>query len=285
MTAPSTTRATARATPRATAHGWDCHAHLFGPYDRFPLATERSYTPPEAVRASYLALLERLGLSNGVLVHPSAYGHDHSLLFDALAAAPQLRGVVVTRPGDGLALKNLRARGVRGARFSHRSGAQANFAGSATFDDLRSLAPALADAGLHAELWTDCRALPGIAAQLAALPVPVVIDHMGGFDAAAGVDEPGFRALLDLLATGNAWIKLCAYRNLLTSPDPDAGRPFQQKMIDIHPERLVWGSDWPHLRVTPEPDAAALLQMFRDWAGDEALVQQVLVTNPAQLYV
>ncbi|MDB5858286.1 MAG: putative amidohydrolase [Ramlibacter sp.] len=267
-----------------SAAGWDCHAHLFGPYDRFPLAAERSYTPPEAVEAQYLALLARLGLANGVLVHPSAYGDDHSLLLTALANQSALRGVVVVRPGSPLPLGGLHAQGVRGARFSHRSGAGTNFAGSASFDDLRALAPALADAGLHAELWTDTAALPGIAAEIRALPVPVVIDHMGGFDVKAGVADPGFRTLLDLLATGKVWVKLCAYRNLLNAPDWQAGRPFQQAMVRANPERLVWGSDWPHLRVSPAPDAAQLLAMFREWAGSEALAGQVLRTNPQHLY-
>ena len=268
----------------AAAEGWDCHAHLFGPYDRFPLAAERSYTPPEAVESQYLALLARLGLANGVLVHPSAYGDDHSLLLHALATQPALRGVVVVRPGSPLALAGLRERGVRGARFSHRSGAGANFAGSASFDDLRELAPALAEAGVHAELWTDCKALPAIAAELQQLPVPVVIDHMGGFDVNAGIDDPGFRTLLDLLTSGKVWVKLCAYRNLLNAPDWEAGRLFQQKMIEANPERLVWGSDWPHLRVTPVPDATQLLTMFKDWAGSQAVANQVLRINPESLY-
>lgn len=271
------------AAPHAPA-GWDCHAHLFGPYHRFPLAPERSYTPPEAVAPQYLALLAHLGLGHGVLVHPSAYGEDHSLLLHALAAHSSLRGVVVVRPGSRLALPGLHGKGVRGARFSHRSGAGSNFAGSASFDDLRALAPALADAGLHAELWTDVQALPGIAAELKALPVPVVIDHMGGFDVAAGVDAPGFRVLLELLASGRTWVKLCAYRNLLDAPDWQAGRAFQQKMIEANPERLVWGSDWPHLRVAPSPDTAALLAMFKDWAGNDEVVRQVLEANPAVLY-
>ncbi|RYY71818.1 MAG: amidohydrolase, partial [Comamonadaceae bacterium] len=110
---------------------WDCHAHLFGPYERFPLAAQRSYTPPEATAPQYLSLLRRLGLDHGVLVHPSAYGDDHGLLLHALAAHPALRGVVVVRPGSPLPLAGLHAQGVRGARFSHRSGA-ANFTGSAS---------------------------------------------------------------------------------------------------------------------------------------------------------
>lgn len=270
-------------TPDAIA-GWDCHAHLFGPYARFPLAAERSYTPPEAIDSQYQALLARLGLAHGVLVHPSAYGKDHSLLLAALAAQPGWRGVAVLQPGDDLPLAGLHARGVRGARFSHRSGAGNNFAGSASFDDLRTLAPALADAGLHAELWTDTRALPDIAPQLLALPVPVVIDHMGGFDLNAGVDDPGFQVLLDLLASGRVWVKLCAYRNLLNAPDVEAGRVFQQKMIEANPDRLVWGSDWPHLRVTPVPDAAQLLAMFRRWCGTDAMAERILTTNPERLY-
>ncbi len=264
--------------------GWDCHAHLFGPYERFPLAADRSYTPPEAVEPQYMAVLRRLGLSHGVLVHPSAYGDDHSLLLHALSVQPALRGIVVVRPGGPLPLGGLRERGVRGARFSHRSGAGANFAGSASLADLQALAPALADAGLHAELWTDCGAIPEIAPLLKRLPIPVVIDHMGGFDVKAGVDDPGFRALLELLASGRAWVKLCAYRNLLLEPDWEQGRPFQQKMVEAHPGRLVWGSDWPHLRVAPAPDAVQLLDMFMAWAGDDAVVRQVLVTNPEQLY-
>ena len=270
-------------TPQAQT-GWDCHAHLFGPYARYPLAAERSYTPPEAIESQYATLLARLGLAQGVLVHPSAYGKDHSLLLAALAAQPAWRGVVVVQPGDALSLAGLHARGVRGARFSHRSGAGANFAGSASFDGLRALAPALADAGLHAELWTDTRALQDIAPQILQLPVPVVIDHMGGFDANAGIDDPGFRALRELLASGRVWVKLCAYRNLLTAPDPEAGRAFQQALIETRPDRLVWGSDWPHLRVTPVPDAQELLAMFRRWCGADAVADRILNDNPERLY-
>jgi predicted TIM-barrel fold metal-dependent hydrolase len=263
--------------------GWDCHAHVFGPYDRYPLAPNPSHTPPEATQAQYLAMLQRLGLSHGVLVHPSAYADDHSLLFDALAAQPRLRGVIVARPGQFASFDGLRAKGVRGARFSHRSGG--SFAGSASFDDLLQHAPALADAGLHAELWTDCRALPDIAADLRRLPLPTVIDHMGGFDWRAGVDEPGFRTLLSLLEDGTVWIKLCAYRNLFDAPTPELGRPFHQKMLAANPAQLVWGSDWPHLRVNPVPDANILLEHLKAWTGSETLVRQILVDNPTRLYL
>jgi predicted TIM-barrel fold metal-dependent hydrolase len=264
--------------------GWDCHAHLFGPYERYPLAADRSYTPPQALESQYLALLSQLGLSRGVLVHPSAYGEDFSLLLDVLAQQRQLRGVVVVRPGAQPSLAALRDQGVRAARFSHRSAAGANFAGSASFEDLLAMAPALADAGLHAELWTDCQLLPDIAQRLSELPVAVVVDHMGGFDVHAGVDDPGFRCLLSLVASGRAWVKLCAYRNLLRAPDFDLGKPFHDALLQANPSRLLWGSDWPHLRVAPAPAAADLLDVFKRWTACPALVAQILEHNPAALY-
>ena len=113
--------------------------------------------------------------------------------------------------------------------------------------------------------------------------MPVVIDHMGGFDASAGIDEPGFRCLLELLETGKFWVKLCAYRNLPRA-DIEVGRAFHEAMLDANAERLVWGSDWPHLRITPEPDAADLLDAFRRWTGSDELVERILVTNPDRLY-
>lgn len=270
------------------AAGWDCHAHLFGPYAQFPLAAERSYTPPEALDTQYLTLLAKLGLAHGVLVHPSAYGDDYALLFHALAAHPQLRGVIVARPDTRIDLNSLHAKGVRAARFSHRSGAGANFAGSASFDDLLEMRKPLADAGLHAELWTDCKVLPDIAGALRELPFPVVIDHMGGFDVEAGVNDPGFRSLLALLESGTAYVKLCVYRNLpgnaTDKSGMDAARPFHDALLRANPERLLWGGDWPHLRVTPAPDAGALLQWFKDWTASASLIDRILIQNPARLY-
>jgi predicted TIM-barrel fold metal-dependent hydrolase len=265
------------------AGGWDCHTHVFGPYADFPLADDRSYTPPEATQDDYVAHLARLGLKHGVLVHPSAYGEDDSLLRNALAAHPDWRGVIVKQRATRPELVELRELGVRAARFSQRSGAGANFAGSASFADLQAMAPDLANAGMHAELWTDCLTLDTLADSIGKLPIPVVIDHMGGFDVKAGVDAPGFRALLSLLESGQVWVKLCAYRNTLGGSLEQA-QPFQEAMMAANPDRLVWGSDWPHLRVNPAPDAAELLATFRRWAGSDERVRAVLIDNPARLY-
>ena len=264
--------------------GWDCHGHVFGPYDRYPLADGRSYTPPEALLPDYLTQLARLGLSHGVLVHPSAYGTNLTLLLDVLAAQPRLRGVIVARPGDLPTLNGLHDAGVRALRFSHRSSAGNNFQGSAAFEDLLTLTPALADAGLHAELWTDCKVLPDIAPQLRTLPFPVVIDHMGGFDVEAGVDDPNFRLLLSLVESGKVWVKLCAYRNLLKAASMALGLPFHQALVAANPAQLVWGSDWPHLNVAPAPDALQLLDMMKRWTANDDITRQILVSNPKALY-
>ena len=110
---------------------------------------------------------------------------------------------------------------------------------------------------------------------------------MGGFDVESDVDDPGFRTLLALLESGTVYVKLCVYRNLLGHPDMEAGRPFHDALLRANPDRLLWGSDWPHLRVTPAPDAGALLQLLKDWtasAGNSDLLDRILHHNPARLY-
>jgi len=228
------------------------------PYIADELRVTELFATVDPKNTRSIRLLTRLGLTNGVLVHPSAYGEDYSLLLHALSTHANLRGVIVARATTALHLEDLRAQGVRGARFSHRSGPAANFSGSASIDDLFSLAPKLAAAALHAELWTDCKALPDIAARLRTLPIALVIDHSGGFDVGAGVDDPGFRCLLSLVETGHVWVKLCAYRNTLHAPSIDLAKPFHDQMLAANAAQLVWGSDWPHLNVKPAPDTARL---------------------------
>ena len=126
--------------------------------------------------------------------------------------------------------------------------------------------------------------LPEIAERLRRMPVPIVIDHMGGFDVQSGIEDRGFQCLLSLLATGRVWVKLCAYRNLLQAPDFELGKPFHDALLRANPQRLLWGSDWPHLRVTPAPDAGTLLDTFKRWTASDELVAQVLEVNPAALY-
>lgn len=264
---------------------WDCHAHLFGPYEKFPLSDKRTYTPPEALVDQYLQLLDRMGIQNAVLVHPSAYGENHELLMEMLQSHARLRGVVVASSHSRLKLKGLRDKGIRGARFSHRSGAGSNFLGSASLADFDKLQSNLANENLHAELWTDCEAIQSIEKIILNSPVPIVIDHMGGFNPQSGINDPGFQRLLRLLDSGHVWIKLCAYRNLLNEPDWEIGKQFMQAMIKQNPDRLVWGSDWPHLRVQPTPNTATLFTQFKSWTLDATSMQKILQVNPSNLYI
>ena len=113
----------------ATKGAWDCHAHVFGPYEHYPLAANRTYTPPEALVQQYLGLLDQMGITHGVLVHPSAYGNDYRLLFETLQNNDRLRGVIVANAENTLNFTALHGQGIRAARFSHRSGAGTNFVG------------------------------------------------------------------------------------------------------------------------------------------------------------
>ena len=205
-------------------------------------------------------------------------------MLDCLEIEKSLRGVIVINATTPIEIKALRAKGVRAARFSARSGSNANFFGSASFEDFNHLKHQLSDSGLHAELWTDCKMLPQLEQQLLNSPVPVVIDHMGGFDVNLGVQDPGFQCLLRLMESGKVWLKLCAYRNLLQESHIDNGRPFHEKLTAVNPDRLVWGTDWPHLNVAPPPSTQSLLDTLVRWTPDKLVLQKILSINPSELY-
>lgn len=278
--------APSRALPRGAC---DTHAHVFGPYDRFPLADPRPYTPAEAPKAHYLAMLDQVGLDRGVLVHGSAHGWDHRAMLDAIATAPtRLRGIGTLPGNTPLAeLQRLHDVGVRGLRFTEVAGPTAaqRFDGRVGFDALHQLAPALRELGWHAVIWANAATLAEQADSLRALGVPLVIDHMGFFDVAAGLDAPGFDAVRRLVADGVAWVKLTVFRNAKEIPSHEDVQPFHDALVRANPERLLWGSDWPYLGMTTyRPTPAALLDLLDRWVDDEALLRRILVENPAALY-
>jgi predicted TIM-barrel fold metal-dependent hydrolase len=267
----------------------DCHCHVFGPAARFPYAEPRSYTPADAPLASYLALLDRLGFDRGVLVQPSAYGRDNAAMLDALTREPKrLRGVAVG--GAELTKDNLKqwhAAGVRGLRANEfRRGGKSFYQNGVGLTEIEPLLPAMADLGWHLQLWVDARDLPEMAAQLARVPVPVVVDHMGRMEHHHGVAHPGFRALLRGIGSGKFWAKLSGtYRLGATPPDYAHARPFHDALIAANADNLVWGTDWPHPRPDgPVPDAARLLAVFLDWTPNATDRQAILTDNPARLY-
>ena len=277
-------------TPQITLppNACDTHAHVFGPGAVFPYAAERSYTPPDAPVAAYLAMLDRLGFARGVLVQGSAHGSDNNAMLDALARNPdRLRGVAVGGAGSVAELEGWHANGVRGLRFNHFfRGGQLHYRGGVGLDAAHELAPKLADLGWHIQLWIDVKDLPATLPALRRLPVPVVIDHMGRTDANAGINTEGFQCLLKLLVEGGCWVKMSGAHRLSNDyPDYPLVRPFHEALIRANPDQLVWGTDWPHPRVEgPMPDAGRLLDLFQAWTPDAATRHRILVENPARLY-
>jgi len=265
----------------------DCHIHVFGPAVRYPFAAGRAYTPPEASFESYRTLvLERLGLGRIVLVQPSVYGTDNRAMLDAMANAgngggPAVRGVAAIGGEEESELAVLNAAGVRGVRVNRL------FPGSEEIDDLDQLAARIAPYGWHLQLLIDVAEDPGAVERLARLPVPVVINHLGHMPATLGRDHPGFRALLGLLRDGRAWAKLSAPYRLSAQDEPpyDDVRPLAEAILAAAPDRVVWGSDWPHPALSkPPPRPENLLDPLFDWIGDEDLRHRILVDNPARLY-
>ncbi|HKS63732.1 MAG TPA: amidohydrolase family protein [Xanthobacteraceae bacterium] len=267
----------------------DTHCHVFGPAAQFPYAPERSYTPPDAPLAKYLAMLDTLGCDRGVLVQGSAHGRDNAAMLDALEREPErLRGVAVAdRDTAAVTFGTWDALGVRGLRFNHffRDG-QLHYRGGVPLEDAKILAPILRDLGWHMQLWIDVKDLPDTIPVLKEIGLPVVIDHMGRTDARAGVTAPGFQALLRLLGQGGCWVKLSgAHRVSHMAPDYPDARALHVALVKENPEQLVWGSDWPHPRMEDEmPNAGHLLDLFNEWTEDDAIRRRILVDNPARLY-
>jgi 2-pyrone-4,6-dicarboxylate lactonase len=161
----------------------------------------------------------------------------------------------------------------------------AEFHGTVGYGALKALAPVMRELGMHAQIWTLCDLFSDQHRELIELEVPLVLDHMGAFDASRGTTDPAFQTMLGLLADGQIWIKLIAYR--LSSSYPDYGdiRPFHEAMLAANPDQLVWGSDWPHVRMTERmPDDGHLVDLCLEWTGDDELARKVFARNPACLY-
>jgi len=268
----------------------DTHTHIFGPLDRFPLAVEPRYDPPDAPSDGHQAMRRAVGLSRAVLVQPAPYGTDCSAMLDAIARADgALRGIALaTAATSPETLRALHAAGVDGLRFTEARmpGGGAPFPGSVGFADMVRLAPAMAEIGLHAQVWADCDRIAADADLLAGLGVPVVLDHMGRFDVARGPADPDFRRLLGLLAEGRVWVKLALCRNSDRHPDYPDLRPFHDALVAANPDRLLWASDWPFIGMgAGAPDPGHLIDLFDAWTGGDAgLRRRILADNPARLY-
>lgn len=269
----------------------DCHAHVFGPYDRYPLAEDRSYTPGEFPPDAFVAHLDRFGLARGVLVTGSASGTDNGAVLAALRQYPdRLRGVVVPSPattdGELDLWHDLGVRGVR-ANLFQRDG-HAVYRNGVGLEVLEALAPRIARRGWHVQVWIHAPDLPLLAPRLMRLGLPLVVDHMGRMATARGVEDAGFQHLCQMLARGEAWTKISgADRNTRGSCGYADVDPFAAALLQANPSRVVWGSDWPHINYfdpAQMPDDGALLNLLARWLPDAPLRRRVLADNPAALY-
>jgi len=261
----------------------DTHMHIFGPADRYPYIDERDYTPPDALMDDYLAMRSVLGFERTVVVQPSIYGFDHACTAEAVEALGHSgRGVAVldetVSDGD---IENLHQIGFRGTRFNLVN------SGGVGVGALEAMAARVAEFGWHIQVMVSDAVVAELAPRLARLPVMVVIDHMGRMNADDGVDQPGFRALLDLVDGGRCWVKLSGcYRIDFSGPPWPAAASFAKALIAAAPERLVWATDWPHpdLGKSLMPNDGTLLNALFDWLPDDATLRRILVDNPATLY-
>ena len=260
----------------------DCHAHVFGPVEKYPYAANRLYTPPPVTLDDYLAMHRAVGFERGVLVQTGLYGNDNRFIVDAIKAHPgRLRGIaLIGEDVSDRALRDLADGGVRGFRVNRTARTGLSFAVA------RRLAERVKELGWHVQFLLDVEDHPDLDTMLGSFDTEVVIDHMGRPDPRRGVAAPGFQALIRLLKSGRGFAKLSApYRTSLSEPPYPDMTPFAQALVVAPPDRLVWGSDWPHVLLDKTmPDDGELVDQIAVWVPDEAMRRRILVDNAERLY-
>ncbi|MGQ0546649.1 MAG: amidohydrolase family protein [Betaproteobacteria bacterium] len=264
---------------------WDTHFHVLGPQARFPYAPTRKYTPPDAPLAQSLALHDTLGVARGLVVHANTHGYENAVDLDAVERSNGRYLAVVrldakaTRAGCR-ALHQAGARGVRFA-FNPQHGGTLD---QAVFDHILKCIDGL---GWFVELHFEGAAIPGLRGWLQGIPAPVVIDHIGRVDVSAGLEQEPFAILCDLMKRENFWVKISGADRLTKKGPPyDDVAPFARRMTEIAPQRVIWGSDWPHTGLLDSarmPDDGRLLDALCRFVPDEAQRRNILVENPKRL--
>ena len=269
---------------KAPAGSTDCHFHINGPFGRYPLSPGRSYSPPEALVPDYQAMARTIGIERMVIVQPSTFGTDNLCTLDAveLLGRDNARAVVVVDDVvSERALSQMHERGARGVRFNAVSGNGTPLA------QLEALAARVAPLGWHIQFYTHGDQIVGLAPAIRKLPVTVVLDHLAGVQSDRGTSSPEFRATVELLQSGQAYVKLSGYRSSVKGyPYADVA-PIAKGYIEAAPERCVWGTDWPHPNLfgdTHMPDDGELFDLLGEWAPSDELRRKILVDNPARLY-
>jgi len=254
----------------------DTHAHVVGT----TFVSERTYTPPPASGADYLAMLDAVGMTHGVLIQVSGHGTDNSVLLDVLERNPgRLRGIALLEPDvPDRELERCRAAGVVGIRLNSLGNGGIGLAHLDTYERI------CADMGWHIELIANPGSLADIAARLGRLSVPYVLDHLAHVPVDETPTDPGARLVLALAADG-AWIKMSGAYRLSTVPGYGDTVPFARGVVEAAPDRVVWGSDWPHVGFWGRmPNVGGLLDVLADWAPDPETRESILVANAHRLY-
>jgi 2-pyrone-4,6-dicarboxylate lactonase len=262
----------------------DAHTHIFGPGDKYPYAPERSYTPPDAPLAAFQALHKRLGIGRAVIVNATVHGTDNRVALDAIAVSDgRYRGVAnidgtITEQGIGA----LHSGGFRGCRFNFVR----HLGGVPDMNVFHRIVAMIAPLNWHVDLHFDAIDLPDYAPVLAKLPVRYTIDHIGRVKAADGLDQPPFRTLIELMQRDEkCWVKASGFERVSAKGPPfhDA-IPFARKLVETAPDRVIWGTDWPHPNVKVMPDDGALVDLIPLFVPEPELQQKILVANPAKLF-
>jgi 2-pyrone-4,6-dicarboxylate lactonase len=259
----------------------DAHCHVFGPAAKFPYAPNRRYTPEDAPKEMLRALHDHLGISRAVIVQASCHGTDNAAMLDCIASDPQrYRGVAIVDDNFTNAdFDRLDAGGVRGVRFNfvkHLGGAPDMGVFNRVIDRIKGR-------GWHVVLHLDATDIVPLSDMIRGLPVPFIIDHMGRVPASAGVEQPGVRALIELSKLENCWLKVCGSERI-SMPPYTAAVPIAHALVAAAPERVLWGTDFPHPNATHEADEADLVDLVPQFAADPLAQQRLLVDNPARLY-
>jgi predicted TIM-barrel fold metal-dependent hydrolase len=272
----------------------DVHNHIVGPQSQYPMTATRTYTPPEASVAQLRALRTQMGVPRNVIVQPSFYGFDNSQLVDSLTElGTSARGVaVVPQDVSDAELKRLASKGVTGVRLNLATAGVRD--PKVAIDAINGFAPRFVSMGWHIQINTGLAVVAAIAPTVADLKVPVVFDHMANLEAEKGVNQPGFGAFVELVKSPNVYVKLSAPYNLSKRPDWADVTPFAKALIAAAPNRMMWGTNWPHpgnargaiTQITPYQvvDNPALLRAFAAWCPDAAMRKMILVDTPARLY-
>jgi 2-pyrone-4,6-dicarboxylate lactonase len=265
----------------------DAHCHVFGPGDQFPFAPQRKYTPCDASKDQLWALRDHLGFSRNVIVQATCHGADNRALVDALNASGDMaRGVAtITQDITDEELRELHNAGVRGVRFNFVK----RLVDALPFDSLEAIANRIKDLGWHIVIYFEAQDLPELYDFFTRLPTTVVVDHMGRPDVSKPADGEDFGLFLKLLSENeNFWSKVsCPERLSLLGPSQDYRDvvPFARKVVESFPDRVLWGTDWPHPNMKNHmPDDGQLVDIIPHIAVTEELQHKLLVANPMRLY-